>query len=159
MTKRTHLLSSLFAAGCAALVAPSVQAQSQDKPRPPPPFFIEAADCTAAFQARVVARMAQPKSSARDKAILRDTEMGFIFIGVAYKEGLRSPEAEQMLKAAEKRWAALSKADQDKRLTACASRSQQLMDDVSFVERYIVKNRAEARVDRLLEKEAAAQAK
>lgn len=150
---RTHHLPPLLVACCTALLAHA--ATAQDKPRPPPPFFTEAADCTAAFQARVIARMAQPRSQSRDKAILRDTEMGFVFIGVAYKDGLRSPEAEQMLKAAEKRWAMLNQAEQDRRLAACTTRARQLMDDVSFVERYIVKNRAESRVDRLLEKEAA----
>lgn len=149
----THPFLHILVACCTALLATT--AMAQDKPKSPPPFFTEAADCTAAFQARVLIRMEQPRSKARDKAILRDTEMGFVFIGVAYKEGLRSPEAEQMLKAAEKRWALLNKADQDRRLAACTARAQQLMDDVSFVERYIVKNRAESRVDRLLEKEAA----
>lgn len=120
---------------------------------PVPPFYIEAADCTAAFQARVVARLAQPKSEARDQAILTDTEWGFIFIGVAYKEGLRSPQAEELLKAAEKRWQQLGRPEQEARLATCTTRARQLMDDVSFVERFLVRNRAKARVERLLERE------
>lgn len=131
------------------------QTPAPDKPPSPPPFFTEAAECTAAFQARVLTRLTQPRSEARNKAIQRDTEMGFIFIGVAYKEGLRNPEADQMLKAAEKRWALLSKAEQEARLNACTGRANQLMDDVSGIERFFVRNRAKARVERLLEKEAA----
>jgi hypothetical protein len=133
----------------AATHAPLALAQ-QAKPKP---FYTEAADCTAAFQSRVVGRLAQPRTEARDTAILRDTEFGFIFIGVAYKEGLRSPEAEQMLKAAEKRWGQLGKPEQDSRLATCANRAQDLMDEVTFIERYLVKNRAKSRVDRLLEKD------
>jgi len=148
---RPHRLLIAF---CAALLTSPVLAQ--DKPKPPPPFYVEAADCTAAFQARVITRLTLPKSDARDKAILRDTEMGFIFIGVAYKEGLRNPEADQLLKAAEKRWRQSSKGEQEGRFASCTSRAQQLMDDVSGLERFIVRNRAKARVERLLEKEAKA---
>lgn len=121
---------------------------------PLPPFYLEAADCTAAFEARVIERKAQPPSEARNKAILQDTEHGFVFIGVAYKQGLRNPQADELLKAAEKRWHALSKAEQALRLNACSSKAAQLMDDVSMLERFIVRNRASARVDRLLEREA-----
>ncbi|MFT3858636.1 MAG: hypothetical protein QM742_14435 [Aquabacterium sp.] len=141
------LMAACLLAGLAA--APCARAQT-----PVPPFYLEAADCTAAFEARVVARLAQPKSEARDKAILSDTEWGFVFIGVAYKEGLRSPQAEELLKAAQKRWRLLGRPEQDARLATCTTRAQQLMDDVSFVERFLVRNRAKARVDRLLEREA-----
>jgi hypothetical protein len=144
--------SLLITIGFAVLLAGS-SALAQSKAPAPPPFYVEAADCTAAFQARVVTRLAQPKTDTRDKAILRDTEMGFIFIGVAYKEGLRKPEADSLLAAAAKRWAQLSKAEQEGRLATCATRSQQLMDDVTAFERFLVKNRANARVERLLEKE------
>ena len=54
-------------------------------------FFQEASDCPAAYKAGVTARLAQPKTEARDKAILEDTERSFVFIGVAYKQGLRKP--------------------------------------------------------------------
>lgn len=127
--------------------------KAPDKPPEPPPFFVEAADCTAAFEASVKVRLAQPKTEARDKAIYDDTEKGFIFVGVAYKQGLRSPEADKLLHAAEERWAGLSKEEQAKRLSSCASKARDLMDDVSFLERYIVRNRAHARVERLLSKE------
>lgn len=130
-------------------------AWAQAKPQEPavPPFFQEAADCTAAFKARVIESKAQPKSEARDDAILRDTEMGFIYIGVAYKRGLRNPEADQMLKTAEKRWGQLSKTEQANRLASCTVKAQQLMDDVTGLERFLVRNRAKARVDQWLEKE------
>lgn len=148
----------LVIAACTALLAHAALAQSDAASAPPNPFFLEAADCTAAFEARVIERKAQPRSDARNQAILHDTELGFVYIGVAYRRGLRNPEADDMLKAAEKRWHQLSKHDQAKRLASCTTQAEQLMEDVSGLERFIVKNRAEARVDRLLEKEKEAHA-
>lgn len=148
----------LVIAACTALLAHAALAQSDAASAPPNPFFLEAADCTAAFEARVIERKAQPRSDARNQAILHDTELGFVYIGVAYRRGLRNPEADDMLKAAEKRWHQLSKADQAKRLASCTTQAEQLMEDVSGLERFIVKNRASARVDRLLEKEKEAHA-
>lgn len=146
----------LVIATCTALLGHTAAAQSEAASAPPNPFFLEAADCTAAFEARVIERKAQPRSDARNQAILHDTELGFVYIGVAYRRGLRNPEADEMLKAAEKRWSQLSKRDQAKRLAACVTQAEQLMEDVSGLERFIVRNRASARVDRLLEKEAQA---
>ncbi len=136
------------------MVSGLVGAQPRPTPTPEQAFFEEASECAAAFEARVVERQAQPKSPARDQAILSDTELGFAYVGVAYKRGLRNPEASQMLKAAEKRWRTLGKAEQQSRLTACSTKAQQLLKDVSGLERFIVRNRAQARVDRLLSKEA-----
>ncbi|MBP8191951.1 MAG: hypothetical protein KAX73_08990, partial [Aquabacterium sp.] len=90
-------------------------AWAQDKPSPKQAFFIEASDCTAALKARVAERLLQPRSDARNKLILSDTELGFTYIGVAYKKGLRNPQADQMLADSEKRWGLLSKAAQQSR--------------------------------------------
>ena len=126
---------------------------AETKPNAKQAFFQEASDCAAAFEARVVERQAQPKSDARNQAMLSDTELGFTYVGVAYKKGLRNPEADQMLKAAEKRWSTLSKTEQQARLSSCTTKAQQLLNDVSGFERFIIKNRAKSRVDRLLQKE------
>lgn len=124
----------------------------------PSPFFVEAADCSAAYKAGVTARLKQPRSEARDKAILDDTERSFVFIGVAYKQGLRKPEADRLLALSEQRWATLAKAEQARRIDACTRRAEQLMDEVSFIERYAVQNRAKARVEQQFEKERKQQA-
>lgn len=116
-------------------------------------FFQEASDCSAAYKAGVTARLAQPKTEARDKAILEDTERSFVFIGVAYKQGLRKPEADTMLAQSEQRWAKLPKAEQAKRVGACTKRAEKLMEEVSFIERYAVQNRAKARVEQQFAKE------
>lgn len=116
------------------------------------PFFQEASDCAAAFKARVEERLTQPPSERRDQAILQDTELGFVYVGIAYKNGLRNPEADQMLKASEKRWAPLGKAEKARTLSLCTARAQKLMKDVSSLERYIVQKRAKSRVAKLLQK-------
>ncbi|MDX9842552.1 MAG: hypothetical protein RBT42_02230 [Aquabacterium sp.] len=137
------LLASLSGVGSATAALPSADAV----------FFQEASECTAGFKARVVQHLKQPPSEARNQAILKDTEHGFVFIGVAYKKGLRNPEADQMLKVAEARWSQLSAAQQATRLSRCTQQADQLMADVSGLERFLVRNRAQARVDKLLAKE------
>lgn len=147
--------SRIIASCLLALPAGAVFAQTSDTkpPAEPPPFYVEAADCTAAFEANVKTRLTQAKTPARDEAILKDTEKGFIFVGVAYKQGLRNPEADKLLHEAEQRWQKLSKEEQAKRLSTCSAKAGDLMDEVSFIERYIVRNRAQSRVDKLLSKE------
>ncbi|HEX5312390.1 hypothetical protein [Aquabacterium sp.] len=120
------------------------------------PTHQEASDCAAAFEGRILQRRTEPRTDTRNQAILRDAELGFTFVAVAYKQGLRNPEADQMLKASEKRWATLTEAERRKRLAQCSTWSQQLFDEFNGFERYLVQNRAQARVDRLLKKEAAA---
>lgn len=144
----------LLTAFMATMWSATALAETPPAPPAPPPFFVEASDCAAAFEARVVERKAQPRSDARNRAILADTELGFAFVAQAYKKGLRNPEADQMLKAAEKRWTTLSKTEQQNRLSSCSVKGQQLMRDFSAFERFLVRNRAQARVDRLLRKEA-----
>ncbi|HET8868938.1 MAG TPA: hypothetical protein VFM48_00700 [Aquabacterium sp.] len=144
----------LLTAVIATLMSGVALAETQPAPSEPPPFFQEASDCAAAFESRVVERKAQPRSDARNQLLRADTELGFAFVAAAYKQGLRNPEADQMLKAAEKRWPTLSKAEQQKRLTACTVKAQELMKGFSAFERFLVSNRAQARVDKFLRKEA-----
>lgn len=150
---RLFSVSSMLLLCAGAAQAQTSSEKPAEKPPEPPPFYVEAADCTAAFEATVKGRLTQPKSEARDKAIYADTEKGFIFVGVAYKQGLRNPEADKLLHEAEQRWQKLSKEEQAKRLSTCSAKAGDLMGDVSFIERYIVRNRAQSRVDKLLSKE------
>ena len=139
-----------FILACSLLVS-AATVWAQDKPSPKQAFYTEASDCTAALKARVADRLLQPKSDARNKLILSDTELGFTYIGVAYKKGLRNPQADQMLAESEKRWGSLSKTEQQSRLVTCTASAQRLMKDLSGFERYLIKNRAQARVDKLLQ--------
>lgn len=138
--------------------APASTSTSTSTSPEPSAFFTEAADCSAAYKAGVTARLKQPKTEVRDKAILEDTERSFVFIGVAYKQGLRKPEADRLLAQSEQRWARLPKAEQARRVDACTKRAEKLMDEVSFIERYAVQNRAKARVEQQFEKEKKQQA-
>lgn len=140
-------------AACALLCGYVAPALATDKPQEIPPFYVEAADCSAAFESSVKALLKEPRTTARDEAILHETEGGFIFVGVAYKQGLRNPQADELLHAAEARWDKLSRDEQAKRLQGCRVKASALMDEVTFIERYLVRNRAQARVDRLLSKE------
>lgn len=137
------LLASLSGASYAQAALPSADAV----------FFQEASECTAGFKARVVQHLKKAPSEARNQAILKDTEHGFVLIGVAYKKGLRNPEADEVLKAAEVRWSHLSPAQQSTRLTRCTQQAEQLMTEISGLERFLVRNRAQARVDKLLNRE------
>lgn len=140
---RLTLLAGLVATGSAS-AAPPVSDIA---------FYRNASDCTAALKARVEQHLLKPPSEARNQLIVRDTELGFVYIGVAYKRGLRNPEADSMLKDAEGRWTQLTPTQQVNRLNNCTQQGQQMMDEVSGLERYLVRNRAKARVDRLLAKE------
>jgi len=138
MLKQLPLATCLFFMTGMALAQAKLAASAS----PAPSFFQEASDCAAAFEARVLERRAQPRSDARNQAILSDTQLG-----------LRNPEAGQMLKASQKRWSTLSKAEQQSALVVCTAKAQQLMKDINALERFIVKNRAKARVDKLLRSE------
>ncbi len=142
------LLASLTLTGSALAAQPSSDAA----------FYLEAAECTAGFKDSVVQHLKQPPSAKRNQAILKDTEHGFVLIGVAYKKGLRNPEADQMLKAAESRWSQLAPTQQSSRLARCTQQADRLMADVSGLERFLVRSRAQARVDTLLAREQRATA-
>jgi hypothetical protein len=82
--------------------------------------------------------------------IQRLTELGFVFIGTAYKSGLRKPQADQLLEEAEQAQKH-EPADVLKLLsTDCQAEGAKLMRDTNFVERALVSNRAKARVETLL---------
>lgn len=80
----------------------------------------------------------------------RLTEQGFAFIGTAYKQGLREPLADRLLAEAE----AAQKQKPPDALRAlsqgCRTDGARLLKQANVVERLLVSNRAEARVDKLL---------
>lgn len=147
----TRMLKPSLIAACALVV--SHAALAQVKAAASSPFFQEASDCAAAFEARVNEHRAQPPSEPRNQAILQDTQWGFLYVGLAYEQGLRKPEADQLFQASKKRWSALGKVEQHNTLTTCTAQAQTLMKEINAMERFIVKNRAQARVDKLLEKD------
>lgn len=139
----------MFAALC---LSAATQATAR---MPDEAFYLHASNCTAAFKARVEQHLTQAPSEARNQLLLRDTELGFVYVGLAYKRGLRNPQADDLLKVAEDRWRQLGAAQQNNRLSQCTQEGQQHMADISGLERYLVRNRAKARIDKLLAKEQA----
>lgn len=65
-------------------------------------FFSHAAACAAALQAVQLALVAQARAGAPQlrSQIVNITRLGFTFVGVAYKRGLRNPKADKLLDAA-----------------------------------------------------------
>jgi hypothetical protein len=82
------------------------------------------------------------------------TEIGFAFVGTAYKDGLRKPLADQLLDEAEATQRHQSEQALGQLAASCRTEGAQLLDDASFLERLLVRNRAAARVDKLLAADA-----
>lgn len=78
------------------------------------------------------------------------TEQGFAFIGTAYKQGLREPLADELLKAARQALKAVPVESRRAQLLGCRSEGAVLLDEANGLERMLVANRAKARVERLL---------
>lgn len=82
--------------------------------------------------------------------IVKLTEWGFTFIGTAYKDGLRKPQADQLLDEAEKAQKQASPEALRQLLGECRGEGAKLLRDANFVERALVGNRASSRVDKML---------
>jgi hypothetical protein len=80
----------------------------------------------------------------------RLTELGFTFIGTAYKSGLRKQLADPMLADAEKAQKRQSPEALRQLSADCQTEGDQLWRDSNFIERALVSNRARARVEALL---------
>lgn len=82
--------------------------------------------------------------------IVKLTELGFTFIGTAYKSGLRKPLADQLLDEAEKAQKQASPEALRQLLGECHVEGSKLLREANFVERALVGNRAASRVDKML---------
>lgn len=112
------------------------------------------AACVAALTTKAEPLVAQLKAGDRsvEPELKSLTEKGFALIGVAYKDGLRKPEADQMLEAAKRAQKSLPAAELN-RLPSCWQLDcSQALSDVSGIERYLLTSAAERRVARILDK-------
>lgn len=119
---------------------------------PPDPFYRRASDCVAVMKRDVVVLKGRHDAGATQvrPQMLRLTELGFTFIGTAYKRGLRKELADALLLEAEKTQKAMS-ADGLRRLSGeCQAEGGKLLAKANVIERALVANRAKARVDDLL---------
>jgi hypothetical protein len=123
-------------------------------------FFQQAARCTAVLKTQVTsmqARSAKGEANLRPEMV-RLAELSFAFVGRAYLRGLRKPLADQLLSAAEMQQRSLSAPALAALSAECQAQGAQVLNDANFVERALVRNRAAARVDKLLAPEPAADA-
>ncbi|OYT89049.1 MAG: hypothetical protein CFE46_01030 [Burkholderiales bacterium PBB6] len=115
-------------------------------------FFRRSSSCVAALKADVAPLIARYKAGATQTRpdILKLTELGFTFAGTAYLRGLRNPQADTLMQDAEKAQKAQG-TEQLKALSqACQSEGQALYRKANFIERALVKNKAQSRVEHLL---------
>ncbi len=117
-------------------------------------FHLHAAACAAALeidQHALAHRAAQGATNVRDE-MLQVTRLGFTFVAIAWKRGLRNPEGDQLLAAARKEQAAWPAARHAPFAAACRAEAQPLFDDATAVERWLLDRRVAKKVDQLLAK-------
>lgn len=140
----------------ALLIAPllcaqaPVQAQDSDESRLP--AYRHASACVAVLKREALVLTARYKAGHTETRpeIVKLTELGFTFIGTAYKSGLRKPQADQLLDEAEKAQKQASPDALRQLLGECQVEGAKLLRDANFVERALVGNRAASRVDKML---------
>lgn len=129
---------------CLALGLAASAAHADPKPA-------RAAYCVAALKARaepVAARVRQGETAA-EAQLMPIVTASFALIGSAYKQGLRSPQADEMMQAAEKSQAQLPPAELGKVQDACQSEAQQLLSKANVIERQLVHRAARSRIAKL----------
>ena len=84
-----------------------------------------------------------------EPALVELVQQGFAFIGTAWKQGLRDPEATRLLKAAEDAQKSLSPQELAERQAACRREGATLLARANIVERAFVQLAAQRRVDKL----------
>lgn len=112
------------------------------------------AACVAALTSKAEPLAAQLKGGDRsvEAELLGLTEKGFAIIGAAYKDGLRKPEADQLLETAKKAQKTMPAAELSRLQASCQVEGAKVLTDVSGLERYLVTSAAERRVARILDK-------
>jgi len=143
--RRALLISALLPLGQAP-------AQAQDTDEAALPAYRHASACVAVLKRDALALTARYKAGHTETRpeIVQLTELGFGFIGNAYKRGLRNPQADQLMAEAELAQKQAS-AESLKQLShECQGEGAQILRDANFIERSLVGNRARARVDKLL---------
>ncbi|HEY0855601.1 MAG TPA: hypothetical protein VGE16_00995 [Albitalea sp.] len=110
-----------------------------------------AAYCVAALKARAepLAERVRRGDAAAEAHLMPIVTASFALIGSAYKQGLRSPQADELMQAAEKSQSQLPPAEFVRVQDACQTEAQQLLSSVSSIERRLVNHAARSRVAKL----------
>lgn len=128
-------------------------AQAQSQPNSATASLNQRASlCVAALQADVLTlkgRYQAGETTVKPQMVTL-TRQGFAFVGTAYLRGLRKAEADQLLERAEAKVAALPKAELASLSANCQNEGERLYREANAIERALVANRAQARVDKLL---------
>ena len=129
----------------ALLGAPLADAQAAG------PTAEHSAACVAALesQAEELAERFREGHPELEPALVELVQQGFAFIGTAWKQGLRDPEATRLLKAAEEAQKSLSPQELAERQAACRTEGATLLARANIVERAFVQLAAQRRVDKL----------
>lgn len=127
-------------------------AQNADDEAAKLPAHRHASACVAVLKREALVLTARYKAGHTETRpeIVRLTEHGFVFIGTAYKNGLRKAQADALLEEAEQAQKQASPEALRQLLGECQTEGAQLLRDANFIERGLIGNRAAARVDKML---------
>ncbi len=133
-----------------ALAVPPV-ALAQPDSAPTDPMLARAAACVAALKARAepLAQRVREGDEAAEVPLIPIVTASFAFIGTAYKRGLRSPQADEMLRRAEQAQAGLSREALVSLQDGCQAEGDQLLARANALERTLVGVAARKRIARL----------
>jgi len=135
----------LCAVACAAPLA-LLSAAARAEPDPG-----QAAYCVAALKSRAepfAERLRRGETTA-EAQLMPIVTASFAFIGTAYKQGVRSTEADDMMKQAEQAQSKLPPAELGRVQDRCQAQGQQLLAQASYFERQFVQHKAQQRIDKL----------
>ncbi|WP_280156320.1 hypothetical protein [Piscinibacter sp. XHJ-5] len=121
---------------------------------PAVPTIAHCAECVAALKARgePLAQRVKRGDATAEAPLLPIVKASFAFIGTVYKQGVRSPQAEELLRNAEKAQVDLPPDELLKLQDACQLEGEQLLKDANYFERTFVNQMVRSRMDRLRRK-------
>jgi hypothetical protein len=135
-----------------ALVWPLLASAQATPSAPELAGWQRASACVAVLKADVEGLRERAKAGTQGlrPEMVEITGLGFAFVGDSYKQGLRNPLADRLLNEAEAAQKTAPAESLRALSQACRAEGALLLQQANGLERMLVKNRAEARVDRLL---------
>ncbi|MBC7699141.1 hypothetical protein [Aquabacterium sp.] len=117
----------------------------------PNPSHEHRAACVAALTTQAEPLAARLKTGDRsvEAELLKLTQSGFALIGIAYQDGLRKPEADQLLDAAKQAQKSMSAPALSQLQASCRLEGAQVLTDANALERFLVNSAAQRRVKRI----------
>lgn len=117
----------------------------------PTPSHEHRAACVAALTTQAEPLAARLKNGDRsvEAELLKLTQSGFAIIGIAYQDGLRKPEADQLLETAKKAQKSMPAPALSQLQASCQLEGARVLADANALERFLVTSAAERRVKRI----------